>query len=92
MGEKPYFQEMDAHEYREALDRLNLTQVKAGKLFQVGPRTSRRWALGEARVPATVAMFLNLMLERQFKLEVPATSELDGRAPRRVWNFSATLE
>lgn len=53
---------MTANQYRVALDRLSLSQRGAAKLFGVGERTSRRWALGEADVPQPVAILLRLML------------------------------
>jgi hypothetical protein len=56
---------MNAQEYRDALERLKLTQLDAGELFNVGARTSRRWALGQARVPTSVAMLLRLMLRKR---------------------------
>jgi len=49
-------------QFRAALDRLSLSQRGAAKLFMVGERTSRRWALGEADVPPPVAILLRLML------------------------------
>lgn len=51
---------MTANEYREALDRLGLTQAGAAKLLHVDERTSRRWALGERDVPMPVALILKL--------------------------------
>lgn len=56
---------MNAQEYRDALERLKLTQLDAGELFNVGPRTSRRWALGQARIPTSVAMLLRLMVRKR---------------------------
>jgi hypothetical protein len=56
---------MTAQEYKDALEALKLTQLDAGELFNIGPRTSRRWALGEARIPASVAMILRLMLRKR---------------------------
>jgi hypothetical protein len=76
---------MTAKQYQAALDRLNISQLKAGELFKVGARTSRRWALDEARVPPAVAMILELMLKKTLTLEIPANSISD----RRVWTFSA---
>jgi hypothetical protein len=77
---------MTTDEYRATLDKLGLTQLAAGKLFAVGARTSRRWALGEARVPMAVAMLLRLMLKRQLRLEVPLHK--DGS---QVWDLTAEL-
>lgn len=53
---------MTAAEYRAAIARLGLSQVKAGHLLGVDPRTSRAYALGERPVPYVVALALGLML------------------------------
>lgn len=49
-------------QYKAALDGLGLSQVGAARLLGVDPRTSRRWALGEAAVPPSVALALRLMV------------------------------
>ena len=77
---------MTAKEYQDALDRLEMTQAAAGTLFGVGPRTSRRWALDEAKVPVPVSMILRLMLKKQLKLKVPAPF---NESPGRLWTLSA---
>lgn len=79
---------MNAQQYRDALAKLDLTQVAAGELFGVGARTSRRWALDEARVPPSVAMLLELMLKKKLKLEVdlPVSAER-SQAERRTWTL-----
>ena len=79
---------MTADEYRHALEKLSLSQVAAGELFGVGSRTSRRWALDEARVPVSVAMLLRLMLQKKLKLEVPVIND----TARRLWTFSAVAK
>jgi hypothetical protein len=53
---------MTSDEYRDALARLGLSQVKAAHLFGSDPRTSRRWALGERDIPICVEIVLRLML------------------------------
>jgi hypothetical protein len=78
---------MTAKEYRDALERLEMTQGTAGALFGVGPRTSRRWALDEAKVPVAVSMILRLMLKKQLKLEVPASPFIESKG--RLWTLSA---
>jgi hypothetical protein len=60
---------MNAKQYRAALDKLNLSQLGLGELFKVGPRTSRRWALDEGRIPFTAAALLQLLLKKKIKLE-----------------------
>lgn len=81
---------MDKKEYREALAKLDLSQAAAGEMFGVGARTSRRWALGQARVPPMVAMLLELMMSKRIKLElkIPVSAER-SQAERRVWTFQA---
>ena len=78
---------MTPEEYRKALDRLEMTQGVAGELFGVGIRTSRRWALGEAKVPVPVSMLLNLLLKKKLKLTIPGSERMDMRA--RLWTLSA---
>jgi hypothetical protein len=56
-------------EFRAALDRLGISQVAAAKLFGAHARTARRWALGEAPVPTTVAMLLRLLLRGKIKVQ-----------------------
>lgn len=80
---------MEADEYRRALEKLDITQNAAGDLFEVGARTSRRWALGETRIPKAVALLLRLMLKKRIKLEIPAPF-FEG--PNRVWTLSAELQ
>jgi hypothetical protein len=81
---------MNAKEYRSALAKLDLSQAAAGKIFGVGDRTSRRWALDEARVPGPVAMLLRLMLSKKLKvqLDIPMSPER-SQAERRIWTFQA---
>ena len=54
---------MTPAEYKEAIAALGLSQVAAGRFLTNNPRTSRRWASGESRVPKAVAMLLWLMLD-----------------------------
>lgn len=53
---------MTASQFRSALNRLELSQLGAARLFGADGRTARRWALGERGVPPTVAILLKLML------------------------------
>jgi DNA-binding transcriptional regulator YiaG len=53
---------MTANQFRAALDRLELSQLEAARLFNANGRTARRWALGERSVPEPVAILLRLML------------------------------
>ena len=54
---------MPPTDYRAAIAALNLSQIGAAKLFQVNPRTSRSWALGERPIPEAVAIALRLMID-----------------------------
>jgi len=52
---------MTQNQFRAILDRLNLTQVGAARLFGGAERTFRRYALGEARVPDALVILLRLL-------------------------------
>jgi hypothetical protein len=81
---------MTSDEYRAALDKLGISQLAAGRLFAVGARTSRRWALDEARIPAAVAMLLRLMLKKRLKLEIPVWNEEARKFDStQIWTLSA---
>lgn len=54
---------MTPTEYRAAIKRLGLSQVKAGHLLGVDGRTSQKWANGERAIPPPVARLL-LYIER----------------------------
>ncbi len=55
---------MTPPQFREAIEALGLTQEKAAMLVGASPRTARKWVLGEARVPGSVAVLLRLLLAR----------------------------
>lgn len=59
---------MNSKQYRDALDKLGMSQVAAGRLLGVGARTSRRWALDEARIPDPVAILLLLLLKKRIRV------------------------
>lgn len=55
-------------EYRDALDRLGLTQVGAARLLKIGERTSRRYAAHDEMagdIPGTVELLLRKLLEEK---------------------------
>jgi hypothetical protein len=58
---------MTAKQYADAIDRLGLTQVGAGRFLGIDPRQSRRWIAGDARVPESVAKLLRLMIRLKLK-------------------------
>lgn len=53
---------MTPNQFRNALDRLGLSQLGAARLFDADGRTARRWALGERSVPPGVAILLRLLM------------------------------
>jgi transposase len=50
---------MTPNQYRATLHKLGLSQREAGRILQVGERTSRRWA-SEGGIPETAAKLLRL--------------------------------
>jgi DNA-binding transcriptional regulator YiaG len=56
---------MSATEYRRALAALELSQGDAAKFLDLDPRTSRRWALDEVRIPQAAAILLRYMMRKQ---------------------------
>lgn len=66
---KPNKNGMTAKQYQAAIDKLGMSQIAAGRLLKVGPRTSRRWALDETPVPPAVAMLLHLMVKGRVQPE-----------------------
>jgi DNA-binding transcriptional regulator YiaG len=55
--------ERAADEYRALIDQLGLSQITAAKLLGVDPRTSRRWALGEAACHSSAQSFLRYLVK-----------------------------
>jgi DNA-binding transcriptional regulator YiaG len=53
---------MTPDEYREAIQRLGLSQQKAAALLGVHAVTSRRWASEARDIPPTVDRFLRLII------------------------------
>ncbi len=50
-------------QFRTMITKLGLSQVQAAHVLGVTPRTARRWALGEVKVPPPAAKLLRLMQE-----------------------------
>jgi DNA-binding transcriptional regulator YiaG len=53
---------MTPEQLREALERLEISQVTASRWLAVDPRTVRRWVLGERRIPGMVAEMVKTWL------------------------------
>lgn len=51
---------MTARQYKNAIKRLGLSQVRAGQWLGIGARTSQGYALGEHPIPEPTAMLLRL--------------------------------
>jgi ribosome-binding protein aMBF1 (putative translation factor) len=56
---------MTPKQYRKALDELGWSQVEAARELGFDPRTSRRYALGERKVPKTVELLLKIKLDQE---------------------------
>ena len=63
-------QRMTSHQFRTTLAKLRLTQVQAAHVLGITPRTARRYALGEVRVPNPAAKLLRLMLNHTVDISV----------------------
>jgi hypothetical protein len=75
---------MRSSEYGEILNRLGLTHVGAGCMFGINHRTSRKYALGERRVPRAVAIVLQLMLDlaiSEEEIRAVTTAPVDRTRP-----------
>jgi DNA-binding transcriptional regulator YiaG len=53
---------MTPNQYRDAIERLGLSQRKAAAFLGVDERQSRRWAAGDAAIPESAAKLLRLMV------------------------------
>jgi DNA-binding transcriptional regulator YiaG len=55
--------------YRNAIDAIGLSQVKASDFFEVSRKTSPRWARGEAPIPGSVKKLLAVMIHHELTPE-----------------------
>lgn len=53
----------------DALDRVGISQRKAGPFFGVDERQVRRWIAGDARIPESVAKLLRVMIANKIAPE-----------------------
>lgn len=58
---------MTPEEYRDAIQKLKLTQHGAADWLRIGRRTSQGYALGETPIPEPTAMLLRLCIKRRIK-------------------------
>lgn len=59
--------QMTQNQYRAAIAKLGLSQCGAARFLDIDERTSRRYALGQAAIPESVAKLLRLMIDRGVK-------------------------
>jgi hypothetical protein len=64
-----YDSPMSSDEYRQALDKLGLSQTAAAPFLGVSPRTSQSFALGEATVHRSIALLLRTMVKLKLTIE-----------------------
>lgn len=60
---------MNSKRYRTVIEAIGLSQVAAAKFVGVAPRSSRRWAAGDAPIPDDVAVLLSIMAKHQITPE-----------------------
>jgi transcriptional regulator with XRE-family HTH domain len=60
---------MTPTQYRTAIERLGLSQVRAAAFLGISDRQSRRFALGEASIPPCIDKLLRLMVRLNLKPE-----------------------
>ena len=63
-------------QFKAALKTLGLSQGRAAKLCGVHPRSAKRWAGGQRKVPAPVAIILRLLLAGELTVQ-----QLESIAP-----------
>lgn len=54
---------MNPEQYKAAIGKLGLSQVRAAAFFGFSPRVGQSWALGEYPVPEAVVIAITLMLK-----------------------------
>jgi len=85
-------------EFGQALDILNLSQLRTAKLFGVTPRHIRRWRRGDRAIPTGVVIVCNLLASGAVaidQVERPLPPRMNGSAkpgPRAPLLIEPTLE
>jgi transcriptional regulator with XRE-family HTH domain len=77
-------QTMNAKQYRKALDKLGWSQLEAARQLGFDPRTSRRYALGERKVPKTVELLLKIKVQQEKEAKATLLQEMTGREAERL--------
>ncbi|MFM7066649.1 MAG: helix-turn-helix domain-containing protein [Gammaproteobacteria bacterium] len=74
---------MGEAEYRDAIAALGYSQQAFARLVGASPRTGQKWALGETRVPGSVALIIRLLMARpELKPVVESMTPLTVRVRR----------
>jgi hypothetical protein len=60
---------MSASHYRDAIEKLGLTQEGAGDVIGLSPRQAQRVVAGHSPVPRPVAKLITLILKRKITVE-----------------------
>jgi DNA-binding transcriptional regulator YiaG len=78
---------MTAEEFREGLQAIGYSQQRFAALIGATPRTGQKWALGETRIPGSVAILLRLFVAHPKTLaaveKMPPLPTRERSAPRR---------
>src|SRR5262245_22544069 len=90
-----------ADEFRETLGALGIAQSRIAKLFNVGPRSVRRWQYGDRRIPRGVSIVFRLLAAKAVTIDqveraafpVPARTngDADPGPPAPLFVASASL-
>jgi hypothetical protein len=73
---------MTPKRYQAALEQLELHYSDVARLFDVEPRSHRRWISGKVPVPQSVALVLSLMIQHRVSVDT-ALALLEPKKPKR---------
>jgi hypothetical protein len=57
---------ISSRQYRRFLAALDISQGRAAKMFELAPRSSRRYALNEVNIPDAINIVLRLMIKHRY--------------------------
>jgi hypothetical protein len=57
---------MKSRQYRRFLDKLEISQARAGEMLGLTPRTSRRYAADDTAIPGAVDIVLRMMIKHKY--------------------------
>ena len=74
---------MTGKELKRALERLEVSQLGAGRLLGVDGRTVRAWIADAARIPESVAILVRLLAARKIAIaDIEAAKTPSKRRPK----------